>query len=45
MIDNLLNSSPRLPMCMITSVSVDEILLLRYVNYSANFRGLLVFII
>ena len=30
------------PMCMLTSLLVSEILLLRYVNMSTNFRGLLV---
>ena len=30
--------------CMLTPLSVDEILLLRYVNWSPNFRGLRLFI-
>ena len=41
MIDNLLISVQIFFMRMLTSLSVDEILLPRYVNWSTNFRGLL----
>ena len=41
MIDSLSVAVHALPMCMLTSLSVDEILLLRYMNRSTNFRCLL----
>ena len=40
MVDNLPVPSHAFPMRMLTSLSVDKILLLRYINYSNNFRGL-----
>ena len=40
MIDNLSTAVPALPMNLVTSLSVDEILLPRYVNGSIDFRGL-----
>ena len=40
MIDNLSIAIHALLMRMLTSLSVDEILLLRYVNWSSYFRGL-----
>ena len=40
MIDNLSVAVRILNMCMLTSLSVDEIILLRYVTWSTNFRGL-----
>ena len=39
-IDNLLIAVHTFSMRMLPSFSVDEILLLRYVNWSSNFRGL-----
>ena len=41
MVDNLSMTVHALPICMLTLLSVDEILLLRYMNRSDNFRGLL----
>ena len=38
---NLSKAVLALPMHMLTLLSVDEILLLGYVNWSTNFRGLL----
>ena len=40
MIDNLSIAVHPFSMCTLTSLPVDEILLLRYVNWFANFRGL-----
>ena len=40
MIDNLLIAVHAFPMHMFTLLSVDEIMLMRYVNCSTNFRGL-----
>ena len=40
MTDNLSIAVHAFPMHMLTSLSVDEILLLRCVNRSTNFRGL-----
>ena len=40
MIDILSIAVHPYPMCMLTSLSVDEIFLLKYVNWSTNFRGL-----
>ena len=39
MIDNLSIPVHALPMCLLTSLSVDEILLPKYVNWFINFRG------
>ena len=39
MVVNLSIEVRTLPMCMLTLVSVDEILLPRYMNWSINFRG------
>ena len=41
MIDNLLIGVHTFSRCMLTSLSADEILLLRYVNFSTHFRSLL----
>ena len=40
MIDNLLITIHSFTWCILTSLSVDEILLPSYVNLSTNFRGL-----
>ena len=40
MIDNLSVAVHGFPMCILTLLSVDKILLPRYVNWSINFRGL-----
>ena len=40
MVVNLLVAVHRLPICMLTSLSVDEILLPRCTNWFTNFRGL-----
>ena len=40
MIDNLLIAVDAFPINMLTSLSVNDILLLRYVNWCINFRGL-----
>ena len=40
MIDNLSIALQDFALCMLTSFSVDEILLPRYMNCSTNFRGL-----
>ena len=40
MVDNLSIAVYAFPMRSLASLSVDEILLLRYVNWSTNFRGL-----
>ena len=40
MVVNRLIAIHALPICKLISLSVDEILLPRYVNWSANFRGL-----
>ena len=40
MVVNLLMTVHALPMRVLTLISVDEILLLRYMNWSTNFRGL-----
>ena len=39
-VDNLSVAVHTLPMCILIRLSVDEILLPRYVNWSTNFRGL-----
>ena len=41
MINNLSIAVRAFTLCMLTLLSVDEILLLRYVNLSTNFRSLL----
>ena len=41
MVHNLSIAVYDLPMCILTSLSVDEILLLKYMNCSTNFRGFL----
>ena len=40
MVENLLTAIHAFPMPMLTFLSVDEILLLKYMNCSTNFRGL-----
>ena len=39
-VDNLSIAIHCLPMCMLTSLSVDEILLTRYINWLTDFGGL-----
>ena len=41
MIDNQSTAVHGLPMRILTALSVDEILLSRYINWSTNFSGLL----
>ena len=40
MIDNLLMAVHTFPMCMLTLLFVDEMMLPKYVNWSTNFRGI-----